>query len=287
MIDKIKTLVIAKHFILKSFVDFIYEDSSEKSNEDFHKKWSKYFKVISELLDINIETKELFNEDFNIDEIISSHIKSSVYEDVLVYDINEKFGSEIKLFYCTLSTITTLQYVCSFHTYGNIIDNTPEKRKEIIQKEINEGNEFIEFYKNNFSEINFTHFKYFSYKTITLFKKLNITLKEESTNHIEIHKLSSDIINEIFPRFQEINFHLNIAEELIQEIENCKPGIKNWNKYEKICLDVLRFLFIPEFDFIYTQKRTESGHQIRDAIIPNNQDLGFWKNIKDEFSSKI
>lgn len=286
MIDKIKTLVIARHFILKSYVDKFYDYESETFNEIFHLKWSNYFKVISELLDIKIETRDLFSEEFNMDKIISSHINSSIYEDILIYDINEKFGSEIKQLYIILNTIVTLNYISSFHTFGEKFENVSTSRKKLIKNEFQLGDEFIKFYKDNFSELSFLHYKYFNSNVIEHLKKLNQIFKTEKINHISIHDTTSEIINNIFTQFDEIDFNLNIAEELIEKLENCKPGKKEWSKYEDICLEILRFIFIPEFDFIYTQVRTDNNHQIRDAILPNNQDFGFWKNIKDEFNSK-
>jgi len=82
-------------------------------------------------------------------------------------------------------------------------------------------------------------------------------LNEEQYTHIDLYNISSDIISSIFPNFYEFDFKLNLGDELIKRLELCKPDAKEWNVYEELCIDIIQFLFISEFDYIFYQKKSE------------------------------
>ena len=285
MIDKIKTLVLARHFVIKGLFDIAYDDDPN-TDGDYIVKWTNYFDVISELLGINISLRDVQIKDFDVDKLISYPIKSAVYEDALDDLIFENFGFEESILYRTFTNIITLHYVTSLYTYDTNFENIPKDRAKLILSEYEFGDEYFEYYKEKYSHLSFIHHKYFNKESIVLFEKLNSTFIDDKFNPKEANKITSDLLSELFPRFAEIEIHLGFAEFLITELEKTRPGTKDWKAYENICFDILQYLFIPEFDIIYPQIRTHDGHQIRDAIIPNNAHFGFWKNIKDEFSSK-
>ncbi len=38
---------------------------------------------------------------------------------------------------------------------------------------------------------------------------------------------------------------MNQVTRLIKQLDNCPAGAKGWSDFEKICTDILTFLFVP------------------------------------------
>lgn len=76
------------------------------------------------------------------------------------------------------------------------------------------------------------------------------------------------------------------ARALREELKRVSIGRKGWLAYEKLCVKILRFLFVPPFRHIHVQSRTQDGHERRDAVLSNNNLGGFWGLVRDEFSAR-
>lgn len=59
------------------------------------------------------------------------------------------------------------------------------------------------------------------------------------------------------------------ARNLIARLESCPAGISGWRQFEQVCLDVLRYLFVPPLAEPKVQPSTFSGIDRRDAVLPN------------------
>jgi hypothetical protein len=57
--------------------------------------------------------------------------------------------------------------------------------------------------------------------------------------------------------------------ELINRLFACPPGKAGWREFEDVCLEVLRYLFIPPLAEPKIQVRSYSGIDRRDAVFPN------------------
>jgi len=79
---------------------------------------------------------------------------------------------------------------------------------------------------------------------------------------------------------------LERGSQLIRALKKCKPGKNNWREFEKLCVKILHFLFVPPFKSVIEQSRTENKDARRDAVLPNNQYAGFWQLIREEFDSR-
>lgn len=62
---------------------------------------------------------------------------------------------------------------------------------------------------------------------------------------------------------------MNEAQLLRQRLERCPDGHTGWREFEDICVDILRFLFVPPLSPPVPQPRTYSGTDRRDAVFPN------------------
>lgn len=75
------------------------------------------------------------------------------------------------------------------------------------------------------------------------------------------------------------------GKALAEHLRRCPPGWDNYREYEALCVDILRFLFVPPLPDIVTQARTANSHEVRDALLVNHTAGGFWAQIRREFAS--
>jgi|GEM_PF-572938 len=101
-----------------------------------------------------------------------------------------------------------------------------------------------------------------------------------------IHGKLSELLPDMIPEFIEISKNEEFALSLTNELGSIKPGKQDWTKYEKYCIKVLNYLFIPGFRKVYVQAKTYDGYERRDAIIPNNSNTKFWHDVKNELNAK-
>lgn len=104
-----------------------------------------------------------------------------------------------------------------------------------------------------------------------------------------------DLINKYFPKLTArkekstssiIDKELENVQSLIKQLDDCLEGNEGWKKYEDICLDVLKYLFVPPLGEPKIQSRRENGIDIRDAIFPNRNSNDNWKFIRDDYDAK-
>ena len=55
----------------------------------------------------------------------------------------------------------------------------------------------------------------------------------------------------------------------IDRLRSCPKGQPGWKMFEDICIDILRYIFVPPLSQPIIQSRTYSGMDKRDAIFPN------------------
>lgn len=59
------------------------------------------------------------------------------------------------------------------------------------------------------------------------------------------------------------------AQNLRRRLSQCPAGIPGWKQFENICIDTLRFLFVPPLNKPIIQSRSYSGIDRFDAVFPN------------------
>ena len=77
--------------------------------------------------------------------------------------------------------------------------------------------------------------------------------------------------------------------DLLTRLDECPPGRTGWRQYEDICIDILKFLFVPPLQEPKIQARSLSGIDIRDAIFPNrnlDQHL-IWGQLQHELGARL
>jgi hypothetical protein len=77
---------------------------------------------------------------------------------------------------------------------------------------------------------------------------------------------------------------LTEASKLLQNLQDCEPGKKQWKKYQDICKEILCYCLVPPLMEPLEQSETRDGMHIRDIIfhIPHEH-KGFWTFIINKF----
>jgi hypothetical protein len=112
------------------------------------------------------------------------------------------------------------------------------------------------------------------------------TFKLGPRHFSRIEKLANPIVSLLVPTYAMMHERLARAWDLRLQLLRCPPGKENWRSYEDICFRILRFVFVPPFRQVISQARSADGHQVRDAVLPNNHYEGFWATIRNEFRSR-
>jgi hypothetical protein len=82
---------------------------------------------------------------------------------------------------------------------------------------------------------------------------------------------------------------MKIAKELIKNLRNCPLGMGGWSEFEKICVEIFNYLFVPPLSLPKIQPRTYSEIDRRDAVYPNrNFDSNcIWGQIYKELKARL
>lgn len=62
---------------------------------------------------------------------------------------------------------------------------------------------------------------------------------------------------------------MNQVNKFIQQLDACPLGTSGWSQFENLCIEILKFLFVPPLNEPKIQPRTYSGTNRMDAIFPN------------------
>jgi hypothetical protein len=72
------------------------------------------------------------------------------------------------------------------------------------------------------------------------------------------------------------------AEALKQKLRHTAPGREHAEKYQRIVLEILNFLFNPELIDGQPEVKTVDGSERRDIVFTNDSDESFWEYIRSE-----
>ncbi|MFS0700069.1 hypothetical protein AB6N24_08880 [Cellulomonas sp. 179-A 4D5 NHS] len=76
------------------------------------------------------------------------------------------------------------------------------------------------------------------------------------------------------------------AEELSARLRRVECGRANWATYQRLCGDILSFLFCPPLEQPISESANESKINRRDFVIPNYVSDGFWGFMRDKYAAE-
>ncbi|MDL5167600.1 restriction endonuclease [Proteus faecis] len=74
--------------------------------------------------------------------------------------------------------------------------------------------------------------------------------------------------------------------ELCDKLQNIKKGKISWRQYEKVCEEILKYLFPNDLQGWHSQKRTDDGLNRYDYICRIRPTTEFWKFVIDHLNSR-
>jgi hypothetical protein len=79
------------------------------------------------------------------------------------------------------------------------------------------------------------------------------------------------------------------AMSLRRRLEGCPTGMVGWKEFENVCIDTLRYLFVPPLTEPIIQPRTYSGIDRRDAVFPNRniEATNNWGHLYKELNARM
>lgn len=84
------------------------------------------------------------------------------------------------------------------------------------------------------------------------------------------------------------------VNDLIKRLDACPAGIAGWSEFEKLCVEILEYLFTPSIKLHSTQARTYSGIQRMDAVFsnrnlssPTNVEAKNWHHLFIELEARM
>jgi len=79
------------------------------------------------------------------------------------------------------------------------------------------------------------------------------------------------------------------SKKLVDKLLSCPPGYAGWKEFEDLCIEILRYLFVPPLSEPKIQPRTLSGIDRRDAVFPNRNfgATNTWGNLLQELNARM
>ena len=73
------------------------------------------------------------------------------------------------------------------------------------------------------------------------------------------------------------------AKQLIEALSGVAAGRVHYPEYERVCCEILEYLFCPELGKPDPQSYTINRSQRRDVVMNNHEDQGFWARIRERY----
>ena len=96
--------------------------------------------------------------------------------------------------------------------------------------------------------------------------------------------LCSDFWNTLAPDYEDPGL-TDRAKQLIQALSAVPSGRPNYPDYERVCCEILEYLFSPELGQPDPQSYTVNRSQRRDVVMDNHVEQGFWARVRERYQA--
>lgn len=246
-------------------------------------------KLVGQSLGIDIDREKVFPYLPDRDKPVQFIVDICVMDDTLGQVIADSYGPTGFFTYQVAQQLMITKVLSSFRYVD--LRSTPKERRALIREQRDLAHAGLtvvgEFLQENVESIRMLLGASFAQKCMKLAEFLHSSTSEQTlARFAAADVLAESPINSLIPNYHEIQLCLDRGRTLGRKLENCAAGQEYWRKYEDLCMDILRFLFVPPFRNVLVQVRSADRHERRDAILPNNQYSGFWQIIREEFNSR-
>ena len=94
--------------------------------------------------------------------------------------------------------------------------------------------------------------------------------------------LCSDFWSTLEPEYEDPGL-TDRAKQLIDALLAVPSGRPSYSNYERVCCEILEYLFCPELGQPDAQSLTVNRSQRRDVVMDNHVEEGFWAQIRDRY----
>ncbi len=224
----------------------------------------------------------------HLDEPVDFLVNNSLFEDKLCDVLKDQFGAFASLVFAYAQGVCLIQCLAGVFRYAGP-SKLPAKRRVLVQAQRKKAREAIlvlaEFLQEHASDVA----DELGHDLVRACKRIvprRSSSRWTQADFAGMCRRAEPPLNAMVPHFPLIDERHARASELLRDVAGCEPGQSDWNRFESACVRSLRFLFIPPFRKVTVQVRDEVGHERRDAILPNNQFIGFWNLVRHEFDCK-
>jgi hypothetical protein len=74
-------------------------------------------------------------------------------------------------------------------------------------------------------------------------------------------------------------------DEMRSRLQSMPCGRTHWSAYQKLCADILRYLFHPPLEQPLYENPNATGVNRRDIVLPNYATSGFWQFLREEYQA--
>ncbi|GED59503.1 hypothetical protein ABER61_15485 [Brevibacillus formosus] len=291
LIKNVKTLGIFSVILIHNTCrTLLGDEEDENSLLDTVMKAGDGIRIISVSIGIKVELRDFLVGEYQFDykKPITTLISCCIFNDPISSKIKDIHGSFMANVYTITQHAVLANIVLQFLLKISDSREVSEKRKDKIKLERENAEEFINHFillfidlKEQF-KVNYPDM----YNNLVNLEEYVEQDKVSKLDYKNIYGILNGFMEGVYVDLSEIYERKKRAQALLVELKRCKPGKQEWMDYERIGIQILEFLFLPRFKIIIKQSRTENGDTRRDAVISNNQSMGFWGMINSEFDSK-
>ena len=94
--------------------------------------------------------------------------------------------------------------------------------------------------------------------------------------------LCSDFWKTLAPDYEDPGL-TDRAKQLVDALSGVPSGRPNYPDYERVCCEILEYLFCPELGQPDPQSYTVNRSQRRDIVMDNHVEQGFWARIRERY----
>ena len=96
--------------------------------------------------------------------------------------------------------------------------------------------------------------------------------------------LCSDFWNTLAPDYEDPGL-TDRAKQLIEALSVMPSGRPSYPDYERVCCEILEYLFCPDLGQPDPQSYTVNRSQRRDVVMDNHVEQGFWARIRERYQA--
>lgn len=137
--------------------------------------------------------------------------------------------------------------------------------------------------------IDISNLLYLSQKSEKLMRQLVETIQYNIYDIIPELPISTDFLKSNESSSRNVESEIDIVKGFINNLENMEYGNSEHNdkKYEKLCADIIKFLFEPEFTRMLEQSSTDDMMFRMDLVCGLKGTSAFWKILIEHYNTRF